>query len=485
MYELILQREENKLAEKKEQAKLNAALKGLTGVTEIKQPDSLREQVSQQHVLMTGLYDPPTYFVFMLMRAANFTAYSDWDKSRWQFYVQYKDIHFCIRDWKMSAWSIDALEMSIDKEGAMKIAEELRARIVKTGRNLEKFLQPELQKFIEENNYALPNPYRHLRNLYDYFRDQVQEAQNKTEFAENTDPKDLDVEAIAVEKTNVFSLDEVFEEQKLQESKPLESSEGLEKEQENIEKFFKSMVDNHNKKLELERIASYNACAMVSFFFSYIEFLMDTLHIFYPVAALPKKPKKRPFYSFSHRLSWIQRVIRTVSKTSRAKTPTVNMTLHDFKERSWRERFNAVFPVKNDKGLERIYRKLLEIRDGWRNVIEHGFRSKEEALLIPLPGLGLIPISYTSASKAIHFAITPSPKNGIQEALDAFLAFDTWATDNQQTACIITFAQHSDVIPLMEKRLQEIREWMSSLDTLKESLKAEDDELQSWLDHYQ
>lgn len=479
-----MQREENKLVEKKEHTKLKAVLKGLTGVTEIKQPDSLREQVSQQHVLMTGLYDPPTYFVFMLMRVANFTAYSDWDKSRWQFYVQYKNIHFCIRDWKMSAWSIDALEMSIDKEGAMKIAEELRIKIVQTGRNLEKFFQPDLRKFIEENNYALPNPYRHLRNLYDYFRDQVREAQNKTEFAENTTPKDLDIEVIAVEKTFVFSLDENFEEQKLRTSKPLESSEGLEKEQENIEKIFKSMVDNHNKKLELERIASYNACAMVSFFFSYTEFLMNTLHIFYPVAALPKKPKKSLFYSFSNMLSWIRR-IRTTSKTSWAKTPTANMTLHDFQERSWRERFNAVFPVKNDKELARIYRKLLEIRDGWRNVIEHGFRSEKEALLIPLPGLGLIPISYTNASKAIHFAITPSPKNGIQEALDAFLAFDTWATDNQRTACIITFTQHSDVIPLMEKRLQEIREWMSSLDVLKEALKAEEDELQSWLDHYQ
>jgi hypothetical protein len=163
------------------------------------------------------------------------------------------------------------------------------------------------------------------------------------------------------------------------------------------------------------------------------------------------------------------------------------MTLHDFQEKSWRERFKTVFPVNKDKDkeLERIYRKLLEIRDGWRNVIEHGFRSKEEALLIPLPGLGLVPKSYTSASKAIHFAITPSPKNGIQEALDVFLAFDTWTTNNQRTACITTFAQHSGVIPLMEQRLQEIRKWMSSPDVLKKALKAEEDELQSWLDQYQ
>lgn len=202
-------------AEKKRDDKLASVLKGLTGITESQQPSSLQEQVSKQHVLMTELYDPPSYFISVLMRIANFTAYSDWDKSRWQFYLQYKDIHFCIRDWKMSTWSIDALETSIDMESAMKIAEELRTRIVKTSRNLEKLLQPELQNFINENNYALPNPYRHLRNLYGYFRDQVQETQNKIKLAESTRPKDLDVKVIAEQKTLLFSPGEDLERKKV------------------------------------------------------------------------------------------------------------------------------------------------------------------------------------------------------------------------------------------------------------------------------
>lgn len=185
---------------------------------------------------------------------------------------------------------------------------------------------------------------------------------------------------------------------------------------------------------------------MVSFFFSYIEFLMDTLFIFYPVAS---------------------------------------KTLHDFQEQAWRERFTTAFPMSKDKEIEKIYRNLLDIRDGWRNVIEHGFRSKEESLLIPLSGLGLVPISYTSASKAIHFALTPSPKNGIQEALDVFSSFDTWAANNQRTTCVILFAQYGNPIPLIEQRLQEIRKWMSSPETLTKALEAEDDELQSWLDQYQ
>ena len=50
-------------AEKKEQDKLTRVLKGLTGITESEQPNGLQNQVSKQHVLMTGLYDPPSYFV--------------------------------------------------------------------------------------------------------------------------------------------------------------------------------------------------------------------------------------------------------------------------------------------------------------------------------------------------------------------------------------------------------------------------------------
>jgi len=78
------------VAEKKDQNKPASVLRGLTGIAESKQPGSLQEQVSKQHVLMTELYVPPSYFVSLLMRIANFTAYSDWDKSRWQFYLQYK-----------------------------------------------------------------------------------------------------------------------------------------------------------------------------------------------------------------------------------------------------------------------------------------------------------------------------------------------------------------------------------------------------------
>lgn len=434
-------------SENKRDEKLKRVLNGLTGITKSERPNSSQEQVSKQQVLMTGLYDPPSYFVLMLMVIAGFSAYGDWDKSRWQFYIEYKGIHFCLRDWKMSSWSIDALEMSIDKRSVIKIAEELRTKIVKTGRNLEKNLQLGLQNFIDQNYYALPNPYQHLRNLYEYFREQVQETQREIKNTEIPKPKDAGIEVVAVQKTFFYPLDEDFAVKKSHQSpKPSELNKEHKEALKSFEDSLRNIVDIHNKILKLENIASYNACAMVSFFFSYIEFLMDTLYIFYPAES---------------------------------------MAFHDFQEQPWRERFKTVFPVDNDQHIGRIYRKLLEIRDGWRNVIEHGFRSKEESLLIPLPGIGFVPISYTNASKAIHFAQTPSPKNGIQDALDIFSSFDAWAASNQKTTCIILFTQYSNIIPLMENRLQEIRKWMSSPEILKKALDEEEEKLQSSLDQYE
>lgn len=382
---------------------LTRILKGLTGVTEDKPPKHY-----QQQVLLTGLYEPPTYFVYILMRMAEFTDYHYHDKSRWEFYVQYKNIPFCIRDFKMSTWSIDALDESIDTEYAKNVADELKMSIVKTGRNLDKLLKPMLQDFINKGNYFLPNSYRHLRNLYDYFRRQVEETQDK------------------LHQLNIGGKSQFNEET-----------------QSDLLNYISSHI---RQEIELEKIVSYNACAMVSFFFSYIEFLMDIVFIFYPLQ---------------------------------------NLEFHKYQEQSWRERFTAVFPMDKDANLKKIYRKLLEIRNEWRNVIEHGFRNKEESILIPYPGLGLIPISYVSALKAIHFAQTPSPVNGVQEALDTFSSFDTWAANNQQTLYAVLYAQSGFPIPREEQRLQEIRGWMSSPKTFEQALEAESAAEQDFWDQYQ
>src|SRR5207245_2324245 len=108
-------------------------LRELTGIEEDQYPSEYR-----QHQLFTGLYDPPTYFVYMLFRLVGFTCYSGEEKTRWETYLRYKDMHFRIRDWKNSTWSIDSIESLRDYTQAKEVAEELKRRIGKASRKLDK-----------------------------------------------------------------------------------------------------------------------------------------------------------------------------------------------------------------------------------------------------------------------------------------------------------------------------------------------------------
>jgi hypothetical protein len=110
-------------------------------------------------------------------------------------------------------------------------------------------------------------------------------------------------------------------------------------------------VEKINQKLELERIASYNACAMIAFFFSYTDLIFDILF------ALSLHP---------------------------------TMSFQEFRLRSWRERFNIVLPMAQNRHLSQMYQQLLRMKQIWRDVPLHGFGGNA-ALLVPVPGLGLIP----------------------------------------------------------------------------------------------
>jgi hypothetical protein len=230
----------------------------LTGVEEDQAPES----TSGHYSLLSHLVTPPSYFVYLLLRTVGFRSYQMDDKSEWQFHVRYRGTAFCILDWKATAWSIEGKETLLSGQGNEEIqgkAESLRRRIENASRRLDDILEPELKKQVVAKNFALQNSYDHVRSLYDYFRGQVEDALNDLE------------EAIRRETT---SSDEF------------------------VEKF--------NQQLELERIASYNACAMIAFFFSYTDLIFDTLF---------------------------------------ALSLHSTMSFQEFRALSWRERFLIVLPV--------------------------------------------------------------------------------------------------------------------------------------------
>ncbi|BCL83668.1 hypothetical protein ccbrp13_61330 [Ktedonobacteria bacterium brp13] len=371
-------------------------LKDLTGIDEDQYP---KEYI--QYPLLTKIQNPPTYFVYMLMKMSAFTCYTGEDKSKWQVYVKYKNISFCIRDHKLATWSIDLIGSNSDIENAKRIAEELRHRIESACKKLDKILESDLKILVGQNNFFLQNSYHQLRDLYDYYFEQTEEVLQLVD------------EAHIKLKTTKLEL----------------------------------LTDSVNDTLRLERVASYNACSLISFFFSYTELLIDIMFIFHIY-----DPANNP---------WDR-----------------------FRQKPWADRFKTVFPVSTDPSMAKIYRNIREIREEWRNVLLHGFQ-EEAAYLVPIPSVGVIPISYQKASKSIHFSVNPSPENGEKKALETCTAFDEWCKKNHKALYALLYAQSDLPIPLTMTRVEQIRGWMISPDIFEEKIRGELQWQQWTLDLYQ
>jgi hypothetical protein len=204
-------------------------------------------------------------------------------------------------------------------------------------------------------------------------------------------------------------------------------------------------VEKFNQQLELERIASYNACAMIAFFFSYTDLIFDTL------------------FALSLRST---------------------MSFQEFRARSWRERFTLVLPVTQERQLSHMYQQLLRIKQTWRDVPLHGFGGNA-ALLVPVPGLGLIPTSFESTSTTVHFSHTPIREENARQVLALLSSFDAWLAENERTRYAVLYTQSGLEIPFSQVRVEEIRTWMSSPEAFKNALNNEKSYRQYLLDQYQ
>jgi len=204
-------------------------------------------------------------------------------------------------------------------------------------------------------------------------------------------------------------------------------------------------VEKFNQKLELERIASYNACAMIAFFFSYTDLIFDILF------ALSLHP---------------------------------TMSFQEFRLRSWREQFNIVLPMAQNRHLSQMYQQLLRMKQIWRDVPLHGFGGNA-ALLVPVPGLGLIPTSFELISTTVHFSHTPIREENARQALELLSSFDTWLSSNERTQYAILYARSGLEIPFSQRRVEEIRTWMSSPEAFENALNDEQRYRQYQLDQYQ
>jgi hypothetical protein len=190
-----------------------------------------------------------------------------------------------------------------------------------------------------------------------------------------------------------------------------------------------------NYLLEWERRLSHSAISMIVFYFSYTEIIFDIIF------ALNEKRIS----------SWT-----------------------DFRKLRWDKRFKEVLPVAMDTELHDIYQKLLELKRTLRDPVVHGYGC-EEALLIPMTYFGLIPVSYEPYAERFRLPWITAEEKLVSRAKDIFDQFDRWLDCDDKAQFAILYAKSGFPIPFQEKRLGEIRSWMSSRERFEQELIDEAD----------
>ena len=69
------------------------------------------------------------------------------------------------------------------------------------------------------------------------------------------------------------------------------------------------------------------------------------------------------------------------------------LTKEEFKEKNWYERFTIFFPLDQDKTITKLYQSFIDMKRNFRNPLTHEL-SDEAGILIPIQGIGLIPLSF-------------------------------------------------------------------------------------------
>lgn len=170
----------------------------------------------------------------------------------------------------------------------------------------------------------------------------------------------------------------------------------------------------------------YNGCAAVAFYFSAVEVLLDVFYAF--------GNKDVDYETFQKGSEW-----------------------------DWKKRFKHVLPVSTCGELASIYERLLRIKRNIRDRVLHGMGG-EESLLVSVPRLGLLPISYKHLDPMDGLGWFPLSNEAFSDVPAAFDEFDTWLSESQPWANQVLYAESMLAIPLFGRRRDEILQAMSEPD---------------------
>jgi len=126
-----------------------------------------------------------------------------------------------------------------------------------------------------------------------------------------------------------------------------------------------------------------------------------------------------------------------------------------FRNMKWRERVCHVLPVGTDPELGKLHSRLLRIKYEVRDRMLHGLGG-QESILLPTPGLGLVPLSFEHIDSMNMFSWVPFSEEVLEDVPNAFDELDDWLTSHQPWRDYVMLAKSMLPIPLFGDRRQEI-----------------------------
>jgi len=193
-----------------------------------------------------------------------------------------------------------------------------------------------------------------------------------------------------------------------------------------------NLVDIWNTRLKFEKEISKYSFALILSFFSLLEFLLDV------------------FYAFEQ----------------------PNMEFFEFRKKKWHNRFKIVFTISKNEKLKRLYDKLVDIKRNYRNPLAHGLRS-EVTLLVQLPYIGLVPLSYEYFSQKIYYGIAEIGKNDALKIINTFQSFLDFLKNKEPYRFYMLYLDYGFAVPMNEQEVLKIKEKMTTYEEFKEYLDKE------------
>lgn len=330
-------------------------------------------------------YNPPAYMVQMLLLGIlGFKDYGIMDKVLWHTYFEYKNYPFMVMDYKFGSWTIEGIR---NNKEMMELAEEIRNKIIKASKVLDRILYKDLKTEVGKGKFYLNNVFRKLSSIYYFYEEKTLDAIKKYEEIERNESDTKNYEKIS------------------------------------------DYITIQNTKLIHERIISNYSFALMPSFFSLLEFLLDVIYAF-----------QQPAIKFS-----------------------------DYKNERWNERFKLVFGLDSNKKLKWLYDELINIKNNYRNPLIHGLIN-EVNLLVPLPYIGLVPLSYEYLSRKTHYGIVEIKKDNALNIIKIFKEFLKFMKTKKPYKFYMLYLSYDFPIPMDPKDIYKIKKEMTAYKNFKEYL---------------